>query len=63
VLTKNRLENTAEARVEALKTEVADLESKLAETTAVDPARFQESEVVPTQGDVKVLRYDIVWIY
>jgi hypothetical protein len=63
VLTKNRLENTAEARVEALKTEVADLESKLAETTAVDPSRFQETEVVPAKGDVKVLRYDIVWVY
>jgi hypothetical protein len=63
VLSKNRLENTAEGRVEALKAEIADLESKLGETTAVDTARFQESEVVPAKGDVKVLRYDMVWIY
>jgi len=63
VLSKNRLENTAEARVEALRAEVADLESRLGDTAAVDPARFEEKEIVPGKGDVKILRYDVLWIY
>jgi Helicase HerA, central domain len=63
VLTKNRLENTAEARVEALRAEVADLESQLTSVSAVDPARFEEKTLVPSTGDVSVLRYDILWVY
>ena len=63
VLTKNRLENTAEARVDALKAEIADLESQLASASAVDPARFEEKKVVPARTDVSILRYDVVWVY
>ena len=39
VLTKNRMEDTAEARLEALRAEVAELEEQLAEAPEVDPAR------------------------
>ncbi len=63
VLTKNRLENTAEARVEALRAEIADLEGQLAAQASVDPGRFEEKTVVPSTGDVSLLRYDVVWVY
>jgi hypothetical protein len=63
VLTKNRLENTAEARVDALRAEVADLEARLADLGSVDAGRFEERPLVPGRGDVKILRYDLLWVY
>ena len=63
VLTKNRLENTAEAKVEALKAEIADLESQVEATSSVDSARFEEKKVVPARTDVSILRYDVLWVY
>jgi len=63
VLTKNRMENTAESRVEALRAEVAELEGELGGPGGVDPERLQPRAVVPSRSDVKVLRYDLVWVY
>jgi hypothetical protein len=63
VLSKNRMEGTAEARLEALRAEVADLERQLGETTKVDPARFVEEVLAPVRGGVGLLRYDLVWVY
>ena len=63
VLSKNRMEGTAESRVEALKSEIADLERDLAAHAAVDPARLQSTTVVPTRAQVKLLRYALVWVY
>ena len=63
VVSKNRMEGTAEARVEALKAEVADLEQQLAAHSTVDPQRLQPTTVVPTRTQVKLLRYGIVWVY
>jgi hypothetical protein len=63
VLTKNRMENTAEARVEAMRAEVTDLEAKVAEWGAVDASRFEERPLVPGRSDVKILRYDLLWVY
>jgi len=63
VLTKNRMENTAEARVEALRAEVAELEGELGGPGGVDPERLQARAMVPSRTDVKVLRYDLVWVY
>ena len=63
VLSKNRMEGTAEARLEALRAEVAELERQLAEATAVDPDRLVEEPVAPVRGGVGLLRYDIVWVY
>jgi hypothetical protein len=57
------MEGTAEARVEALKAEIADLEQELAAHSTVDPGRLQSSTVVPTRTQVKLLRYGIVWVY
>ena len=63
VVSKNRMEGTAEARVEALKAEIADLEQELAAHRSVDPERLQSTTVVPTRTQVKLLRYGIVWVY
>jgi hypothetical protein len=63
VLTKNRMENTAESRVGALRAEVAELEKELGGPGGVDPDRLQARAVVPGRGDVNVLRYDLVWVY
>jgi Helicase HerA, central domain/Bacterial protein of unknown function (DUF853) len=63
VLSKNRMEGTAESRVEGLKAEVASLEQDLAAHTAVDPARLQSTTIVPTRTQVKLLRYALVWVY
>jgi len=57
------MENTAEARVEALRAEITELDAKLATVASVDPDRLEDEEVVPARTDVKVLRYDVVWIY
>jgi DNA helicase HerA-like ATPase len=63
VLTKNRMEGTAEARLEALRAEAAELERQLAEATVVDPARFVEESLAPVRGGVGLLRYDLIWVY
>jgi hypothetical protein len=63
ILSKNRMEDNAEARVAALQAEVQALEQQVESRTAVDPARFEEGTVVPSRGGVKVLRYDLLWVY
>jgi hypothetical protein len=63
VLSKSRIEDTAEARVEALRAEVAELEQDLAAHTVVDPTRFTEQPLLPVKSGVKLLRYDLVWVY
>jgi hypothetical protein len=63
VLSKNRMEGTAEARLEALRAEVAELERQLAEATTVDPERFVEEALAPVRGGVGLLRYDLLWVY
>jgi hypothetical protein len=62
VLTKNRLETSAEARLERLKSEAASLEQQLSER-APDAARFEERRLVPTRADLAILRYDLLWAY
>jgi hypothetical protein len=62
VVSKNRMEGTAEARVDALKAEIAALEEELAAHSSVDPARLSSTTVVPTRTQVKLLRYGIVWV-
>jgi DNA helicase HerA-like ATPase len=63
VFSKNRMENTAEARLAALQAQVADLEQKLAETSEIDPSRLTQETLLPMRGGVKLLRYDVVWVY
>lgn len=63
VVSKNRMENTAEARVEALQAEVATLEAELEQLRSIDPARFEETPLVPAKSAVKVLRCEVVWVY
>jgi hypothetical protein len=63
VLSKNRLEGTAEARLEALRADVAELERQLAEATVVDPARLAEETLAPVRGGVGLIRYDLIWVH
>lgn len=63
VLSKNRLENAAEAKVEAQRAEIQGLELELAALADVDPERFERKEVVPGKSDLTVLRREIVWVY
>jgi hypothetical protein len=63
VTSKNRMEDNAEARVEALKQEIAAIEAEIAGASEVDPARFEEKTLIPTKTSTKLLRYDIVWVY
>jgi hypothetical protein len=62
VLSRNRMENNAEARVLALRAEVTDLDQKLAAAETIDPGRFEVHTLVPARTAVKILRYDLVWI-
>jgi hypothetical protein len=59
VLTKKRMEGTAEAKVEALRAEVAELEAKVAPP---DASRFERVEVVPAASSVDVLSIGVAWI-
>jgi methionine synthase II (cobalamin-independent) len=63
VLTKNRMEDTAEARVEALRAEVQALEAQYAAAVLVDPTRFEELVAAPVRGGVTLLRHELVWVY
>jgi hypothetical protein len=63
VLTKNRMEDTAEARLEALRSEVAALEEQQRAAVEIDPARFEETAAAPVRGGVALLRQELVWVY
>lgn len=63
VLSKNRMENTMEAKVEGLQAEIAGLEAQLQQLAEVDPQRFEEVQLVPAKTAVKLLRYEVVWVY
>ena len=63
VLTKNRMEDTAEGRLEALRSEVAALEEQARAAAEIDPARFEELAVAPVRGGVALLRQELVWVY
>jgi hypothetical protein len=57
------MENAAEARVAALRAEVALLEAPLAALTSVPADRFEPRTVEPVRSDVSILRFDLVWVY
>jgi hypothetical protein len=59
VLTKVRMEGTAESKVEGLKAEVAALEAKLAPP---DASRFEKVNGVPGAAHVDVLAIGVAWI-
>jgi hypothetical protein len=63
VLTKNRMENAAEARVAGLKSEIAALEKDLSTFTSVDPGRFEPRTVIPARTQVKLLRSALLWVF
>ena len=63
VLSKNRMENAAEARVAGLKSEVAALEKDLSSFNSVDPGRFEPRTIIPSRTQVKLLRSALLWVY
>ena len=63
VLTKNRMENTSEARAEQLDTEIKAIQAQLETLGAVDPSRFEQRLVKPAKTDVALIRYDLLWVY
>ncbi len=63
VLSKSRMESTADKRVEAIEAEIARLESDLADLSGVDTSRFERRMVKPTKSDLTLIKYEIVWAY
>jgi len=63
ILTKDRLEDKAEARLDVARAEVADLERQLSRMVEIDSERLQEETLTPARGGVKVLRHDLVWVH
>ncbi|HQR68504.1 MAG TPA: hypothetical protein PLB02_14035, partial [Thermoanaerobaculia bacterium] len=59
VLTKNRMEGAAEAKVEALRAEIAELEAKVAPP---DPSRFESVTVVPQKAQIDLLSIGVAWV-
>ena len=49
--------------MERLKSEVAQLDQKVTSLMVIDDARFEQRPILPVKSDVKVLRYDVVWVY
>ena len=63
VLSKNRMENAAEARVEELRVEVAELDRQLTAHMTGDASQFDERVISPSRADVKILRLGVLWVY
>ena len=63
VLSKTRMESTANQRADAIEAEIKELEAQLAEQQVVDPSRFERRLVKPTKTDVTLIKYDIIWVY
>jgi Helicase HerA, central domain len=59
VLSKHRMESTAESKVAELRAEVEELEAKVG---VPDPGRFQVVDVVPTKAQVDLLGIGVAWV-
>jgi hypothetical protein len=53
------MEGAAEARVDALKAEIEELEAKVAPP---DPSRFESVSVMPLKSHVDVLSVGVAWV-
>ena len=61
VLSKNRMDDAAGARVDALRAEIAVLEEELAAARTVDPSRFATEAVAPLKSGLGILRTALLW--
>jgi len=61
-LSKQRMEDQAQSKVELLQQEVASLEAELREATAVRPERFKRERVVPGPRDWSLLRVAVAYL-
>jgi hypothetical protein len=57
------MEGTAAQRKAKLEMEIAELEAQIAESEAIDTARFERRTIKPAKSDVSLIRYDVVWLY
>ena len=62
VLSKNRMESSAEDRVETLTAEVQQLEAELNAATVVTPSELHEQSVVPGPRDLAIFRVAIAFL-
>ncbi len=62
VLSKDRMADAAESRVELLRQEIATLTEQRNQVSQVDPARFEERVMVPGPRDWSLLRLAIVYL-
>ncbi len=63
VLTKNRMENTAESRKASLEAQLAELRAQREELDAPDTSRFERRVIKPAKTDVSIIRFDVAWVY
>jgi len=63
VLSKDRMQNTAEAKLQAIDAQLQELRASLQASSAIDLARFEERTLKPTKTDVTLIRYEVVWVY
>ncbi len=63
VLSKNRMENTAEQRKQTLQVQLDELRRQREELDAPDITRFERRTIKPAKTDVSIVRYDIAWVY
>ncbi|MEX0782759.1 MAG: helicase HerA-like domain-containing protein [Dehalococcoidia bacterium] len=63
VLTKNRMENTAESRKASMEAQLGELKVQRDELDAPDTSRFERRVIKPAKTDVSIIRFDIAWVY
>jgi hypothetical protein len=63
VLSKNRMENAAEAKVDELRAEVVELDKQVTALMMVDSSRFEERTISPARAEVRILRTGVLWVY
>lgn len=63
VLSKDRMENAAEAKIRAIDAQIQGLQADIEASSAIDIARFEERTLKPTKTDVTLIRYEVVWVY
>ena len=62
VFSKNRMENTADARADQAAAQLLELEERLRRLDAIDVGRFELKRVQPVKSDLTIRDTDIAWV-